>query len=163
MTKLGIAITLAVPMWLAAAEPSGVENFHMVSENVYRGAQPTVEGFQTLAKMGINTIVDLRHEASQAHAEQRIVEALGMRFLSVPMTMHAPTDQQVSQVLSVLTSGAEKVFVHCQGGRDRTGTVIACYRIKHDGWDCEKALTEAKLDGMRRDVGMKKYVRKFGI
>jgi tyrosine-protein phosphatase SIW14 len=90
-----------------------------------------------------------------------MVEALGMKFLSVPMTLHAPTDEQISRVLQELNSGAGPVFIHCQGGRDRTGTVIACYRRTHDGWDSDKALGEANLDGMRRDVGMRKYVRKF--
>jgi tyrosine-protein phosphatase SIW14 len=161
MSRLAVGITLVIPFCLGAAEPIGVSNFHQVSEDIYRGAQPTLEGFQALAKMGIKTIVDLRHEAAQVLQEQRMVEALGMKFLSVPMTMHAPTDDQVSRVLQQLNSSAGRVFVHCQGGRDRTGTVIACYRIAHDGWDSKKALDEARLDGMRRDVGMKKYVRKF--
>ena len=139
----------------------GVPNFHQVNERIYRGAQPTGEGFLALARMGIKTIVDLRREPEQFQAEQRMVEALGMRFLSVPMTLHAPTNQQISRVLEELNSSAGPVFVHCQGGRDRTGTVIACYRMSHDGWDSKEALTEAKLDGMRRDVGMRKYVRKF--
>ena len=61
---------------LAAAEPSGVPNFHQVSDKIYRGAQPMSEGFQALAKMGIKTIVDLRREAAQARGEQQVVEAL---------------------------------------------------------------------------------------
>jgi tyrosine-protein phosphatase SIW14 len=161
MTKLAIGTTLIIPFGLAAAQPAGVPNFHQVNERIYRGAQPTLEGFQALAKMGIKTIVDLRHEAAQVLGEQRMVEALGMKFLSVPMTMHAPNDEQVSRVLQELNSSAGAVFVHCQGGRDRTGTVIACYRKTHDGWDSQRAIDEANLDGMRRDAGMKKYVRKF--
>jgi protein tyrosine/serine phosphatase len=154
-------MTLMIPFGLAAAEPVGVPNFHQVNEKIYRGAQPTAEGFQALAKMGIKAIVDLRREPEQFQAEQRAVEALGMKFLSVPMTLHAPTDQQVSRVLQELNSNTGPVFVHCQGGRDRTGTVIACYRKIHDAWDSKKALDEANLDGMRRDVGMRKYIRDF--
>lgn len=160
MTKFAIGILL-IPFAQAGAQPLGVPNFHQVNERIYRGAQPTAEGFLALARMGIKTIVDLRREPEQFQAEQRVVEALGMKFFSVPMTLHAPTDQQISRVLEELNSSAGPVFVHCQGGRDRTGTVIACYRMSHDGWDSKEALTEAKLDGMRRDVGMKKYVRKF--
>ena len=161
MTKSAIGMMLIIPFGLAAAEPIGVPNFHQVSDRIFRGAQPTVEGFQALAKMGIKTIVDLRREASQARAEQQVVEALGMKFLSVPMQMGAPTDQQISRVIEELNSNAGPVFVHCHGGRDRTGTVIACYRKTHDAWDSQKALDEANLDGMRRDAGMRKYVRKF--
>ena len=161
MTRLVVGMTLIVSFGLAAQQPTGVPNFHQVNESIYRGAQPTREGFQALMKLGIKTIVDLRHEAAQVRKEQRIVEALGMKFLSVPMTMHAPTDVQISRAMQELNSGTAPVFVHCQGGRDRTGTVIACYRKAHDGWDTQKALDEANLDGMRRDVGMRKYVRKF--
>jgi tyrosine-protein phosphatase SIW14 len=160
MTKLAIA-TLIIPFAFAAAQPVALPNFHQVSERIYRGAQPTPEGFQTLAKMGIKTVVDLRREEPQVRGEQRIVEGLGMKFLSVPMSMQAPTEEQVSRVMQELNSNAGPVFVHCHGGRDRTGTVIACYRKAHDAWDSQKALQEADLAGMRRDVGMRKYVRKF--
>ena len=160
MTQVALG-ALMIPLVLAGGQPVGVPNFHQVDERIYRGAQPSPEGFQALAKMGIKTIVDLRREPEQFQAEARMVEALGMRFLSVPMTLHAPSDQQISRVLEELNSGATPVFVHCQGGRDRTGTVIACYRMAHDGWDSKKALNEARVDGMRRDPGMKKYVRKF--
>jgi uncharacterized protein (TIGR01244 family) len=160
MTKLAIG-TLIIPFALAAAQPVGIPNFHQVSERIYRGAQPTLEGFQELAKMGIKTIVDLRREEPQVRGEQHIVEALGMKFLSVPMSMQAPSEEQIARVMQELNSNAGPVFVHCHGGRDRTGTVIACYRKAHDAWDSQKALQEADLDGMRRDVGMRKYVRKY--
>jgi hypothetical protein len=65
MTKLAIG-TLIIPFALAAAQPVGVPNFHQVSERIYRGAQPTTEGFQELAKMGIKTVVDLRREPSSS-------------------------------------------------------------------------------------------------
>ena len=92
---------------------------------------------------------------------QRVVEALGMKFLSVPMSMQASTEEQIVRVMQELNSNSDPIFVHCHGARDRTGTVIACYRKAHDAWDSQKALQEADLAGMRRDVGMRKYVRKF--
>ncbi len=161
MTKLAIG-ALIIPFALAAAEPVGVPNFHQVNDRIYRGAQPSAEGFEALAKMGIKTVIDLRREEPQIRTEQGIVEGLGMKFLSVPMSMGAPSDEQISRVMHELNSNGEPVFVHCHGGRDRTGTVIACYRKTHDAWESDKALTEANLDGMKRDAGMRKYVRKFG-
>jgi tyrosine-protein phosphatase SIW14 len=161
MTKIVIG-TFLIPLALVAAQPDGIPNFHQVNERIYRGGQPTEDGFRSLAKMGIKTIVDLRREAEQARAEQQIVEALGMKFLSVPLTLQAPTDEQIARVMQALNTDTGTVFVHCHGGKDRTGTVIACYRKAHDGWDAQKALEEANLAGMRRDVALRKYVRKFG-
>jgi len=129
----------------------GVGNFQKVDDGVYRGAQPTDEGFAGLAKLGIRTVVDLREigEHSQA-GEQRAVEAAGMRYISVPMKgMSRPTDPQVSQVIKLLNDKtAGPVFVHCRRGADRTGAVIACYRIGHDHWEASKALAEARSLGM---------------
>src|SRR5713226_508049 len=109
MTKLAIG-TLMIPFAVAAAQPAGVPNFHHVSERVYRGAQPTPEGLRALAQMGIKTIVDLRREEPQVRGEQRIVEGLGMKFLSVPMSMQAPTEEQIAQVMQELNSNSDPVF-----------------------------------------------------
>ena len=166
--KLIVALALTLPIALAAAKPDAgerleIKRFHRVNKQVYRGAQPSYHGFKALAAMGVKTIVDLRHEASQLIQEQRIVESLGMNFLSVPMNMGAPTDDQITRVLHQLDAiAAGPVFVHCRGGRDRTGTVIACYRIAHDRWESGPALAEARVNGMRSsDVDMERYVKGF--
>jgi protein tyrosine/serine phosphatase len=157
------SLILLLPFLVAGQEPVGIKNFHSVNANLYRGAQPTDEGFKALAKMGVKTVIDLRDRSQQHRHEERIVEGLGMKFLSVPMTMSAPTDEQIAKVLGQFESStAWPVFVHCLGGRDRTGTAIACYRIAHDGWDSQKALAEAREYGMRLlDIGMERYVRQF--
>lgn len=130
--------------------PAGIENFHMVNDHIYRGAQPSVQGFQALAKMGVKTIVDLREADSGMLAEKKVVEAAGMKFVNVPMHgMERPSPADVAKVLAVFNNkDAGPVFVHCKRGADRTGTVVACYRISHDHWDNGKALGEAKAFGM---------------
>jgi tyrosine-protein phosphatase SIW14 len=129
--------------------PAGVGNFRVVNEHVYRGAQPSQQGIQELAKMGVKTVVDLR-EADQARAEKQLVEAAGMKFVNVPMRgLERPNPASVAQALAVLNDKAAGiVFVHCRRGADRTGTVVACYRISHDHWDNGRALAEAKANGM---------------
>ena len=162
MAKLCLFI-LAIPVWLAAAEITEIKNMHAVNDHIYRGAQPDSEGFKALAKMGIKMVIDLREKAVQADQEKLLVESLGMQYLSVPMTMHAPTDNQIGKVLGVLNSnGSGPVFIHCLGGKDRTGVAIACYRIAHDGWDNRKALAEARVHGLSMfDVGLRHYVERF--
>lgn len=144
----------------------GIHNFHQVDAHVYRGGQPSTEGLKSLAKMGIKTIVDLREPGERGFHEKAAVEALGMRYVSVPMAgMRAPTNDQVDRVLKMLdTSGSADwpVFVHCRRGADRTGTIIACYRIEHDHWDGQKAVAEAKVHGMSRwEWAMKLYILHF--
>ncbi|MBZ5724117.1 MAG: tyrosine-protein phosphatase [Acidobacteriia bacterium] len=134
-------------MTAAGSELSGVPNFHKVNDQVYRGAQPSAEGFRNLARLGVKTVIDLR---SRSASEQRKVEAAGMRYIAMPWSgYNAPTADQMSRLLALLhDSAAGPVFVHCRRGADRTGTAIACYRIMHDHWDNRKALTEAKSCGM---------------
>ena len=165
-----LALALILSVGLAAAESDagkrpGIKRFQQVNEYVCRGAQPSYAGFKALAAMGVKTVVDLRHEASQFRQEQKVVESLGMKFLSVPMNMSAPTDAEITRVLDQLNAiSSGPVFVHCRGGRDRTGTVIACYRIAHDRWERGAALAEARLNGMRaRDVDMERYVKSFHL
>ena len=162
MARLCLFI-LAIPVWLTAAKIAEIKNMHAVNDHIYRGAQPDAEGFKALAKMGIKMVIDLRDKAVQADQEKLLVESLGMQYLSVPMNMHAPTDDQIAKVLGVLNSNASgPVFIHCLGGKDRTGTAVACYRIAHDGWDNRKALAEARVHGLSMfDVGMRHYVMRF--
>lgn len=148
----------------AAGDVQGVPNFHTVDEHLYRGAQPSEEGFKSLSKLGIKMILDLREGNEHAVLEKKMVEGSGMKYLSVPMHgLSAPTDEQIATVMSVLGDSSDwPVFVHCKRGADRTGTVIACYRISHDHWQNEKALKEAKLYGMSRiEIAMQHYILAF--
>jgi|SRR5579871_715733 len=149
-----------------AEDPAGVPNFHRVNETVYRGAQPTPEGFQNLAKLGVKTVIDLREAGTLADAEKQVVEKLGMHFVSIPMRgMHEPTADQITKVLALFNNNAAgPVFVHCRRGADRTGTVVACYRISHDHWDNQKALTEARSLGMAWiEKAMQHYVLSYKV
>ncbi len=152
-----------MPALVVAAPPPGIHRFERIDPHLYRGGQPGEAGFRALAKMGIRTIVDLREKTQRARWEKRVVESLGMRFVAVPMTMHAPTDAQIEHVLALFNASEDwPVFVHCQGGRDRTGTVIACYRIAHDGWSNRKAFEEAKQHGISMfDIGLRNYILNF--
>jgi protein tyrosine/serine phosphatase len=142
----------------------GVPNFGRVDERVYRGAQPADYGFRSLARLGVRTVLDLRQEPGRVAAEEKLVRAAGMRFVSIPMDdLGAPTDTQIALALAVLADeSAGPIFVHCRRGTDRTGTVIACYRIAHDRWGNRQALDEARSHGMSVfERGMRRFILSF--
>jgi tyrosine-protein phosphatase SIW14 len=108
--------------------------------------------------------VDLREPGQPTEAERRLAEKLGIKYINVPLNgFGAPKPDEMKRILSLISADdAGTVFVHCRRGKDRTGTVIACYRIEHDGWDNEKAAAEADRYGMSRlERGMRAFVLKF--
>lgn len=147
------------------AQDPGLPNFKIVNDHVLRGGQPSDDGFKKLAERGVKTVVDLRgvDEHSIPH-EKQVVEADGMNFVSVPMRgLSAPTQEQMSKVLTILDkSDSWPVFIHCRRGADRTGTVLACYRIIHDHWENRKALEEAKANGLSVfERAMRNFIENF--
>ncbi len=157
-------LVLALGAAAPAADLSGVGNFHQINDRLYRGAQPTPEGFRQIAGMGVKTVIDLRESGSRAEAEKRLVEGDGMRYINIPFSgLSAPSDRQVSEVLAILNNPASgPVFVHCRRGADRTGTVVACYRVFYGHWKNRAALAEAKQDGMAWfEKAMRHYVLRY--
>jgi protein tyrosine phosphatase (PTP) superfamily phosphohydrolase (DUF442 family) len=149
---------------LAGSSGPGINNFSQVDEHVYRGAQPTLEGFRYLAKIGVETVVDLREGGERASGEELLVTSLGMKYVNVPMTgLTPPTKAEITRILVMLEDAkAGAVFVHCMRGADRTGAVIAAYRIDHAHWDNSRALKEAMTFGMGfYQFPRQKFIRKF--
>jgi tyrosine-protein phosphatase SIW14 len=158
---LVLSLALA-PLSVRAADAPGVPNFHAVNDHVYRGGQPSRDGIDSLARIGVRTVVDLR--GGRALEEEKLVQAAGMRYVHVPMdAFAAPSDQEITTLLDLLDDeSASPVFIHCKRGSDRTGTVIACYRMKHDRWDNRKALAEARVHGMAWiERAMQQYILNF--
>ncbi len=142
----------------------GLPNFHQVNTTLYRGGQPGEGGIQKLVALGVTTIINLRDDDDRAQAEGREAQAARLRYFNVPFgRLGRPTDEQVEQVLSLINSPESGVvFVHCAKGQDRTGTVIAIYRISHDGWTSEQAKQEANRYGMRFwQHGMKDFISDY--
>jgi tyrosine-protein phosphatase SIW14 len=124
----------------------GVPNLGEVSPTLYRGAQPTREGFRKLADMGIRIVVDLRER--HLEVERRQVTKLGMRFVAIPWNCFHPEDTDMARFLRLLRDNrGKKVFVHCQTGDDRTGMMIAAYRMAEEGWTAAKAMNEMEAYG----------------
>ena len=155
-------LVFCLPMF--AGSVPGIKNFDQVDAHVYRGAQPTDEGFQYLANLGVKTIIDLREADDRSKAEERVVTGAGMHYINVPMTgLTPPTETEITKLLTMLEDGTTgPVFVHCKRGADRTGAVIAAYHIDHDKWDNARALLDAKAHSMSVfQFQRQKYIQDF--
>lgn len=148
---LGLAISLTAVAPIAAQSANDhkfqsikIKNFGQIDERFFRGAQPKEEDFKALATMGIKTIIDLQDEPTTY--EKQAAESAGMRYVNIPMSSKTrPRDEQIEQFLKLANDQETgQFFVHCAGGRHRTGVMAAVYRITHDGWDFDKAYKEMK-------------------
>jgi len=121
-----------------------IDNFGQVNAQFYRGGQPLRGDYVALASLGVKTVIDL--QADGQPDEERLVQAAGMTFHRIPMTTRvAPTEQQIAEFLGLVNDpAAQPVYVHCAGGRHRTGVISAVYRMTADGWTADQAFSEMK-------------------
>jgi len=136
--KYVLTLLAAGGLVFAGSDTQAIPNFHQVAEHLFRGAQPAASEFQSLARMGIKTVLDLREEGHSV-TEEKLVEAAGMRYISLPMSgVLPPTDQQIARALAVMEDSANgPVFVHCGRGADhRHGHRVLPHRAR---WLAEPA------------------------
>jgi protein tyrosine/serine phosphatase len=131
--------------WSQPADPTpGLPNFGRVTDMLYRGAQPASQGFSALQAMGVGIVVNFRNEPGEVAQERRQVESLGIKYVSIPWTgWDEPSNAQVVQFLDLVRANPQaKIFVHCQRGADRTGVMIAAYRIAVEHKTVAEAVSE---------------------
>ena len=117
----------------------GLPNFARVSDGLYRGAQPTADGFRRLREMGVKTVVSLR----SVHSDRDLLKGTGMRYVRIRCEAWDPDSDEYAAFLKVaLAPENQPVFVHCQQGVDRTGVAVASYRMVVQGWTAEAAIAE---------------------
>lgn len=131
--------------WASPLQAEGLHNFYKVSEHLYRSAQPGEAGYQAIAQLGVGTVLNLR----QYHLDHPPVEpeVQAMQFRHVSMNAGNFTEQQVLEALTVIAESPKPVLVHCLHGSDRTGTIVAMYRLVCQGWDKQQALDELMSGG----------------
>lgn len=126
----------------------GLAKVAKIRPGLYRGSQPTAEGYKTLKEMGFKTVICLR----RFNSGEKEVEAAGMEYVAIPI--HAdvgstpPSDEQVKLFFdTVLDPARQPVYFHCKHGVDRTGTMAAIYRLERDGWNAKEAVEELQAFG----------------
>lgn len=143
----------------------GILNFGQVNDHLYRGAEPDAAAITNLQNLGVKTVIDLRTHGEVRAGESTEAAAAGIAYTNVPFGgLARPTDEQVDHVLALIEASPGPVFVHCEHGCDRTGTVIACYRLRHDHWTLAEAQKEADYYGMSElERAMRSYVAAFAV
>jgi tyrosine-protein phosphatase SIW14 len=121
-----------------------IDNFGRVNDLYYRGSQPSDRDYANLKAFGITTVIDL--QADGLPMERSLVEAAGMKFYRIPMTTRVPpTPEQIAQFLALVSDPANQpVYVHCAGGRHRTGVMTAIHRMTQERWTADQAFKEMK-------------------
>jgi len=120
-------------------ELAGCSNLYKVNERLYRGAQPEAEGFRELEKLGVKTVLNLR----LSHSDRKLIEGADLDYVHIKMEAWDAEYDEVKEALQIITDKSKQpVFVHCKHGADRTGTVIAAWRLVADGWTKEEAIEE---------------------
>lgn len=165
-----LAVIAASSLLSFAKEPSAnfpnikIKNFGQMDERFYRGGQPKEKDYRDLADLGIKTVIDLRDDP--AAYEKSSVEALGMRYVNIPMSdSEFPKAATIDGFLKLVDDPATgKFFVHCAGGRHRTGVMGAVYRYTHNHWNYDQVYAEMKDYDFYTRWGhgaMKRYVQDY--
>ncbi len=142
-----------------------IKNFGQMDERFYRGAQPKEQDYRDLQALGIKTVIDLRDDP--VSYERRDVEALGMRYVNIPMSdSDYPKSEQIDAFLKLANDPAKrKFYVHCEGGRHRTGVIGAVYRFNFYHWNFDQVYSEMKTYDFYTRFGhgaLKKFVEDYG-
>ncbi len=141
-----------------------IGNFGQMDERFYRGAQPERSDYQALKDLGIKTVIDLRNDPTDY--EKSAVEALGMTYISIPMSgWKKPKDADLQRFMTLANDpNTGKFFVHCKAGIHRTGVAGAVYRMENYGWDYDTAYKEMKNFNFYSGLfhgSLKSYVKKY--
>ena len=141
-----------------------IKNFGQMDNRFFRGAQPKENQYQELAALGITTVIDLQDDPTSY--EKSNVEALGMKYINIPMSdKDYPPSEKIEQFLKLVNDPSTgKFYVHCAGGRHRTGVMGAVYRFNHYDWNYDQAYAEMKKYDFYTRWGhgeMKKFVQDY--
>ena len=143
-----------------------IKNFGQMDDRFYRGGQPKEDEYKELAALGIGTVIDLRDDPTSY--EKQSVEAAGMKYVNIPMSdKQYPETAKIEQFLKLVDDPLTgKFYVHCAGGRHRTGVMGAVYRFNHYNWNYDQVYAEMKKFDFYTRFGhgdLKKFVQDYAV
>jgi protein tyrosine phosphatase (PTP) superfamily phosphohydrolase (DUF442 family) len=154
--SLSLGLLLAVPAlaspippvprpseWATRVDGTCVPNLYRIEDGLYRAAQPTAKGFQELAALGVKCVLNVSGPGDDAYVEKG-----SLKLFHVPMSAFGLRDDRVLQALKIMADPQNRpLLIHCQQGADRTGAMVALYRVVVQGWTAEKAVEEMTRGG----------------
>lgn len=129
--------------WAQPMLGADVANWHRVDDQLYRCGQPDRQGMRALAAQGVRTVVNLR----SWHSDRDEIAGTGMALVEVPATAGSMDYADLVQALRAVVQAEKPVAVHCWHGSDRTGAVVAAWRVAVSGWTAQEALDEMVAGG----------------
>jgi len=145
--------------WARPVPSATLKNWYQVDADVYRSEQPSRQGFEEIRAKGIKAVINLRHD----HSDAALVAGLGFDLVEIPMRAWRFSEDDIVKALKAIQAAPKPVLVHCEQGADRTGVVMAMYRIVVQGWTKAEALAELKRGGYgfhRYFLNIPAFVRK---
>ena len=120
-----------------------IHNLSQVDGKLYRSSQPTALEFQTLQHYGIQNVIDLR----QWHSDASKLDGLAIKHYKFPLNASKVTYEDLVKIVATIDALDGKTLVHCLHGSDRTGVVVAAYRIGVEDWEKQRAVEEFTKEG----------------
>jgi protein tyrosine/serine phosphatase len=116
----------------------GFKNLYKINENLYRSDQPHKKGMYELQNLGIHTILDLRNLQN----DQKEACKTKLILKRVPIKAGKISYTDILESLKIIDHSEKPVLVHCLHGSDRTGCIIAAYRMVYNNWSKDEAIAE---------------------
>ena len=148
--------------WAQAITWPHAENFFKVTPDLYRSAQPSKKAMKSYEEFGIRTIINLRN----LHDDRDEIKGTSLNLIEIPINTWDIEDEDIEAALNAIKKAEKPVLVHCQHGADRTGTVIAMYRIIFQNWTKAEALDELMNGGFGYHavwINIPRYINKVNL
>ncbi len=129
--------------WAQAIPHENLNNFHQINTEVYRAAQPSKMGMLSLTDQGFKTVLNLRH----LKKDNALIEDDSLVLEHLSINTWTLSHKEILKGVELLKSAQKPILVHCLHGSDRTGAIIAAYRILEMNWTKEEAIAELKFGG----------------